>query len=112
MSKKHIREIANEYGISLKGITIFIDKDPEKANSSFKYFGRADTENIGRIDFMPSAFSSKEELTRTLFHEKMHVEQFRQYGVKYVQENRSFFEDETYRAEDAFIESLKKEGRL
>ena len=91
MSKKRIREIASEYDISLKGITLVIDKDPEKANPKLNYFGRADTQNIGRVDFMLSAFSSKEELPRTLFHEKMHVEQLRKYGVEYIQRNRSYF---------------------
>lgn len=112
MSKKRVREIASEYGVSLKGITIVIDMDTEKLSEFFPYAGRADTQQIGRIDFFPNAFRSKEELTRTLFHEKMHIEQFKKHGVEYVSNNRIFFEELAEKSENEFIANLKKEGRL
>ncbi|MDD2649488.1 MAG: minor capsid protein [Eubacteriales bacterium] len=112
MSKKHIREVAKEYGISLKGIRIVLDFDPEKLRDTFAKTGRADGQDIKRIDFFPKAFVSKEELTRTIVHEKMHIEQFRQYTVEYVQNNLSLFESEAYAAENAFIKKLKEEGRI
>jgi len=65
-----------------------------------------------RIFPRTNAFRSQEELIRTLYHEKVHVEQFRTYGVSFVQENREHFEDLAYRAEDAFIFALKGEGVL
>lgn len=112
MSKKHIREVASEFGISLKGITLVIDTDTEKMRPSFLFAGRADPQTVGRVDFFPHAFSSREELTRTLFHEIMHVAQFKQYGADYVQAHRAEFEELTYTAENVFIERLKKEGKL
>ena len=65
---------------------------------------------MGGITFFPLAFSSKEELVRTLFHEKQHVEQFRAFGVEYVQQHRGHFEKLAYEAENRFIQKLKKGG--
>lgn len=112
MSKKHIRETAKEFDISLKHVKINIDKDVEKLDPWFPYTGRADPQSIGQIDFFPKAFRSREELLRTLFHERIHVMQFREYGAEYVQNNRSHFEVLAYEAENEFITKLKEAGRL
>lgn len=108
MSKKHIRETAKQVGIDLKGITLNIDKNAELL--SIPFAGRADSENVGGITFFPNAFISKEELIRTIIHEKIHVQQFKKYGVDFVQNNRSFFEDEAYKMENEFIDNLIKRG--
>ena len=112
MSRKHIRQIATEYGIEVKGLQIIIDSDKEKMRKSFMIAGRADPGKIGRIDFFPKAFISKEELLRTLFHEKMHVDQYKEYGVEYVQNHREYFEKLTAEAEENYIKKLKEEGKL
>ena len=59
MSKKHIREVAAEVGISLKGLTLNIDKNEELIDTFFA--GRADYENVGEITFFPNAFKNKED---------------------------------------------------
>lgn len=110
MSKKHIRELAKEYGIDLEGISLNIDFNEELLRIPFA--GRADPENMGGITFFPNAFRNKEELLRTLYHEKQHVLQFREYGAEYVQENRAYFEAVTEALEEDFINTLKKEGKL
>ena len=74
--------------------------------------GRADPEELGGITFFPNSFRSKEELVRTLFHEKQHVNQFKEFGSEYVQENRMYFERLTEELEEEFVLHLKKEGRL
>lgn len=112
MSKKHIREIAKEYGISLKGISLVIDFDIDKLRPEFYRAGRADTQTVGRIDFFPKAFASREELTRTIVHEKIHVEQFREFGSEYVQNNRPYFEKLAEEEENVFVARMKKEGRM
>lgn len=112
ISKKHIRELAKEYGIDLKGLSFEIHRDPEFMKSSWPGIGSADPDHIGRIDFYPRAFESKEALLRVLYHENLHVQQYREYGAVYVQNNREYFEQITYDAEDEFIERMKKEGRL
>lgn len=112
MSRKHVREIAEEFNVSLENVTIIIDRDKGKLSEFFPFAGRADPQHVGRIDFFPKAFRSREELIRTLFHEREHVMQFRQFGVEYVQNNRSYFEDITYKAEDEFIAKVKELGLL
>lgn len=99
-------------GISINGLSFVIDKAPEKMHPMFRYTGRADPEKIGRIDFFPKAFLNLEELTRTLFHKKIHVEQFKRHGPEYVQNNRKRFEKEAEKLENEFIEKLRKEGKL
>ena len=106
--KKHIREIADEYGIDLKGLTLNIDKNEDLLRIPFT--GRADPENIGGTTFFPNAFASKEELLRTLYHERVHVMQFREFGVEYVQNNRAYFERLAYDEENRFIAALKEKG--
>ena len=110
MSKKHIRQLANEYDIDLKGLTLKIDTNEDLLRVLFT--GRADPENVGGITFFPNAFRSKEELLRTLFHENIHVQQFRKYGVDYVQGHRAEFERLAYEEENKFIDDLKKKGLL
>lgn len=111
MSKKHIRAIAKEYSIDLKGITLNIDAEDEDL-LRLPITGRADQQHIGLITFFPNAFRSKEDLLRTLYHEKIHVEQLKEFGVDYVQTNIAHFEELAYSAENEFIEVLKKEGRI
>ena len=110
MSKKHIREIAKEYDVNLSGLTLNIDRNEDLLR--LVYTGRADTETIGGITFFPNAFTSKEELLRTLYHEKIHVEQFKEHGVEFVQNNREHFEDLAYEAEEKFIAELKERGAI
>ena len=112
MTKKHIREVAKEYGISLKRLSLVVDSDPEKISDRCWFTGVADPNNIGTIIFCPKAFASKEMLVRTLFHEKVHVLQFLEHGSEYVQNNRAYFEQLAYEAENAFILQMKQEGRL
>lgn len=110
ISKAHIRDIAKESDISLKGLTLNIDKNEDLLRVNLA--GRADHENIGRITFFPNAFKNKEELLRTLFHERYHVQQYKEHGVKYVQKNRVRFEQEAYEKEEEFIKELKEKGVL
>lgn len=112
MSRKHIRDVAEEFNISLEHVIIIIDKDKEKLKHSFFFAGRADHQQIGRIDFFPKAFRSKEELVRTLYHERLHVMQFREHGSEYVQNHRAYFEKITEEAEEEFISKCKDEGLL
>jgi len=110
MSKKHIRSLAKGYGVSLDGIRLNIDTNQDLLRIGLT--GRVDPEHIGGITFFPNAFRSREELLRTLFHEKVHVKQFKEFGVEYVQNNRAHFEELAYAEENEFIEELKKAGKI
>ena len=110
MSKKHIREIAKEFSIDLEGLSLSIDFNEDLLRIPFA--GRADSEKIGGVTFFPNSFRSKEELARTIFHEKQHVEQFKEFGVEIVQANREYFEKLTEVLEEEFVMKAKKEGKL
>lgn len=110
MTKKHMREVAEKYEVSLKGLTFNIDFNEELLN--YRITGEAVPEDVGKITFFPNAFKSEEEILRTIVHESEHVRQYREYGAEYVQNNRSYFEDLAYAAEDAYIEKSKKEGKI
>lgn len=110
MSKKHIRELAKEYGIDLSGLTLSIDKNEDLLR--IIYSGCAVPERVGEIIFFPNAFISKEELLRTLYHERIHVMQFREFGSEYVQNNRAYFERLAYDEENRFIMELKGKGAI
>ena len=49
MSKSHIREVAHECGVDLKGLTLNIDIQKELLQ--IPYAGIADPDNIGQITF-------------------------------------------------------------
>ena len=56
----------------------------------------------GRIHLLPNAFRSEEELARTIFHEKIHLEQFIEFGEECVTENYEAFEKEARKLEELF----------
>lgn len=98
MQLRYVKRIARKYDIDLSGLRIRIDKNPDNIGSGIT--GVSNPARIGEIILEPDAFTSEEELARTLFHEKVHVEQFRQYGGTHVMENHTFFENEAYTLEE------------
>lgn len=110
MSKKHIRDLAKEFDIDLRGMSLSIDANEDLLRIGLT--GCANPDDIGNVIFFPNAFTSKEELVRTLFHEKVHVRQFREYGADYVQKHRAHFETLAYDEEAKFIDKVKKKGLL
>lgn len=110
MSKKNVRKVAKEYGVNLKGITATIDKSEELLTLGIA--GSANAGKIGEITFLPNAFKDRETLVRTIFHEKLHVEQYKKYGAEFVSANSARFEQEAYEEEEKFILELKKRGVL
>ena len=106
MQKRTVRNIAANYGIDLKGITIKIQRQEKML--ALQIMGCADYDNIGRIDLFPNAFIDEEQLIKTLVHEKCHVEQLKKYGKKYVQEHLDEMEKEAYLLENKWYELNKK----
>ncbi len=58
MSKKHIRELAKEYNIDIKGLSLVIDKNEELLN--IQYTGCANPDIIGSISFFRWLLDRKE----------------------------------------------------
>ena len=101
-----------KYGISLNKVNLEIVPDMELLQLKYKVYGCAAPEKIGSLYLYPSAFESEEQLTRTLIHEKIHIEQFRKHGAEHVMNNNDEFEKEAYDAEKEFAERMRREGRF
>jgi hypothetical protein len=64
----------------------------------------ARTDDLG-VQLGPAAFQDEETLVRTLGHESVHV---RQYEDGVVSTGTPALEDEAYAAEDAFVETWRR----
>jgi hypothetical protein len=104
MQLKTVKGVAKKYGISLSGIKVTIQRN-EDLLELLELRGAAAK---NRIDLFPGAFVSEEELARTLYHELLHVQQYRKYGVAYVQNNRVWFEDLAYSTEAKMFGKRRK----
>lgn len=60
------------------------------------------------IPMFSSAFSSEEELVKTILHEKCHVLQLKKHGKAYAQQNLDLMEKQAYRFERLFYSLVTK----
>lgn len=109
MQKRKVIELANKYGINIKGLTIKIQRNEKLL--SLPVTGSTDYKSIGRIDLFPNVFIDEEQLVRTLIHEKCHVNQLKKYGFKYVQDNLSDMEKEAYATEEIEYQKILKKAK-
>jgi len=77
MTLKNVRNVAKQGGVGLDGVRIRVIRDQDlKGKGVFGY-----THSDGKtIDLYPDAFKSKEELIKTLGHERTHIYQIRTFG--------------------------------
>lgn len=108
MQKREVRKIADRYGVDLTGITVKIQRSEKLL--ALPTTGMTDYKNIGRIDLLPNAFQSEEQLVRTLIHERCHVLQLKKYGARYAQDNLDLMEKQAYAFEDFWYAVVKKRG--
>lgn len=98
--------LCRKYSIDTNGITFKIQRSEKLL--ALPFYGSTDYNNIGRIDLFPSAFSSEEELLKTILHEKCHVMQLKKYGKNFAQQNLDVMEKQAYRFESIFYNMIKK----
>ncbi|WP_244869187.1 hypothetical protein [Paenibacillus lactis] len=108
MQLRHVEKIAEDAGIGLKGIKIEIVRDAELIGKDL--YGWADPKG-NRILLYPDAFSSKENLVKTLGHERIHIYQTKTFGKPLDYEMLIEFEKGAYGSEDAWWEYFKRKGR-
>ena len=103
MQLRHVKHVAQKYGIDLEEIGVRIERDESLINSG--YFGEANPKyaNKGRIHLFPDAFESEEELARTIYHEKAHLEQFQKHGYDKVIKDRKKYEVEVDELEEKYF---------
>ncbi len=106
MQKKIVLSTCKKYSINTKGLTFKIQRSEKLLNTPF--YGSTDYDNIGRIDLFPNAFSTEEDLVKTILHEKCHVKQLQRYGKKYAQDNLDRMEKQAYRFESIYYNILTR----
>ena len=108
MQKRAVIQICRKYGIDISGLRIKIQRSEEWLKSKYKYAGMTDYYDIGRIDLTPHAFSTVEEVLRTVIHEGCHVKQLKKYGREDAQKNIYQMEQVAERYENFFLKIAKR----
>ncbi|MCH5676425.1 RHS repeat-associated core domain-containing protein [Streptomyces gilvus] len=106
MQKRVVSQAASDAGVGLAGVTVKINRDADLIGRGL--YGH--TSPDGTITLYPDAFSSMEDLVRTIGHERMHVMQIGLYGSASSLEQESAWERAAYASEDQFWNHFN--GRL
>ncbi|MFC8527747.1 hypothetical protein [Nocardia sp. NPDC057227] len=99
-----IEEYARLAGIDLRGAKIEILDDADTI-SYLDFQGAIARTDAQGVQLGPASFQDPETLVRTLAHENVHV---RQYAEGKINSMTSGLEDEAYAAEDAFVETWRR----
>ena len=95
MQLKHVRNIITEMGIDYSGVKISIRREPDLIG--YDLFGWTSQDGKS-VHLYPDAFRDREQLVKTIGHERKHVDQVRALGRVKNDEESSRRERE---AEDA-----------
>ena len=109
MQKRSLTRLAKKYGIDTEGLIFKVQRDENLVGTEF--LASTDPDNIGRIDFYPSAFKDEETLLITMIHEICHVRQLQRHGKRYCQDNLAAIEKQAYRFEGIYFPIVKRRGR-
>ncbi|GAA2709533.1 WXG100 family type VII secretion target [Micromonospora olivasterospora] len=104
MSRETIDHYARLAGVDLDGVDVQVVTMPDDITYLDFTGAIARTDPLG-VQLGPAAFQDEETLVRTLAHERVHVEQYRQGRVDSV---TGPLEDEAYAAEEAFVDNWRR----
>jgi hypothetical protein len=107
MDLKTVRSYANQAGVGLDGVKVRIVRDESLVGSGYTGFAHP---NGKVIDLYPDAFSSPENLVRTLGHERMHIYQARTFGAPRGSVDLNLNEKAAYGLEDSFVQYWRSQG--
>ena len=105
MTKKHIRSVMKEMGISYGKAIVRLVNDKELIGRGL--FGYTNP-NGKEVQLYPDAFMSREELVKTLGHEKVHLDQLKRYGPTNDTELAALYEKEASESEEQWWKDYKK----
>ena len=98
IQKRVVNQVARDAGLSLDGASVEINRDADLIGRGL--YGH--TSPDGTITPYPNALSSKEDLVRTIGHERMHVMQIQLYGQASSLEQEAAWERAAYASENHF----------
>ena len=105
MTKKHVKRIMEEIGVSFGKARLVLERDEELVGRGL--FGYTNP-NGKEIILYPDAFMSREELVKTIGHEKVHHEQLKKYGATNDTDLGLEYEREAFDSEEKWWTDYKK----
>lgn len=89
MQLKHVKKVLSDMGIDFGNTKIKIDRRYELLGKGL--YGWTNP-NLKEIQLYPDAFTDREQLVKTLGHERIHVEQVRVWGIAKTHEDAIYYE--------------------
>ena len=105
MTKKHVRKVMKEMGVSYGKARLRLVNDKELIGRGV--FGYTNP-NRKEVQFYPDAFMSREELVKTIGHEKVHLDQLEKYGPTNDTAQSNLYEKEARDSEARWWAEYKK----
>lgn len=105
MTKKHVRAVMKEMGVSYGKARITLVHNDELIGTGL--FGYTNP-NGKEVQLYPDAFMSREELVKTIGHEKVHLDQLKKYGPTNDANQGGIYEKEARDSETRWWEDYKK----
>ncbi|HFI0038424.1 TPA: minor capsid protein [Streptococcus suis] len=106
MRLSSVRKRARDFDIDLSNSKIILVKQTDLIGTGF--CGGASAEEVGKIYLYPDAFTSEEQLVKTLLHENEHVRQYLTYGTEEVYNNPEKYELLAQKAEEVWYNKVRK----
>lgn len=105
MTKKHVRNVMKEMGVSYGKAKVTLVNDKELVGTGL--FGYTNP-NMKEVQLYPDAFMSREELVKTIGHERVHLDQLEQYGPTNNTELAGVYEREARDSEEQWWSDYKR----
>lgn len=105
LQKKHVKQVIAEMGIDYENITIKVVREEYLIGMGLYGYTFPDGK---KVQLYPDAFTSREQLVKTLAHERQHVEQVRLLGETWDSDELKRREDEAYAVEAVWWEAYQK----
>lgn len=105
MTKKHVKGVMKDMGVSYgKAVVRLIHDDELIGRGLFGYTNP----NGKEVQFYPDAFMSREELVKTIGHERIHLDQLEKYGPTNDSLIANEYEKEARASEQSWWDEYKK----
>lgn len=105
MQKKYVNKIISDMNIDYSGIEVDIIRDSELIGKNMYGYTFPDGK---KVQLYPDAFSSRENLVKTLGHERVHCEQIKLFGKARDFAELTSYEKGAYFSEEYWWSEYKK----
>lgn len=109
MTKKHVKSIMKEMGVDYGKARVVIDKSTELVKTGFCGYTAPDGKTV---TLYPDAFQSREQLVKTIGHEKIHLDQVRAKGEVVDTDDGRAREREAVASEEGWWNEYKRKNGL